>query len=346
MNISTLGISSVEMRYRAYAVALLLGLFVQTAGAQDRILVGVISPIDGKSAVGVDHEETARFAFDKNTVVTTGELAYPLEVLYANDQGVEANAVDEARALVNAGVVAILGPVDSSSTLAVLQAGLGVPVISALSSATKLTEPNRDKWFFRMTLNDKARMRVYASTLRDHRPEYIAEAPLILYDDSAEYGKGLKTDLAAALEIGDQSTRPWSAVAGIVNVTPRPDSIFVLGSGAKAVDVARQVGDHLGVAQGAPGFPRFLFVGDDANLRQGAPHGSVTIGEPTIVDNSARLSHRAVASGIRGSRQVAATAADHDLRGCELRHTRGAERRDRCEPEHDSASRRFPGPAA
>ena len=92
MNLPTSRTSSVEMRHRGYAVALLLGLFVQTAGAQDKILVGVISPIDGKSAVGVDHEETARFAFEQEHGGHGTRRSWPTRsrCSYANDQGVEA----------------------------------------------------------------------------------------------------------------------------------------------------------------------------------------------------------------------------------------------------------------
>jgi substrate-binding family protein len=273
------------MSYRAHAIAGLLGLLVQAAAAQTPIRVGVLSPIDGSRTVGVDHEDTAKFAFERNRMVMGLDgVAFQLEAILANDESVADTAVAEARKLVeNEGVVAILGPVDSSSTLAVIRANLGVPVITALSSATALSDPERDRWFFRMTLTDKERMRRYATTLLNHR-SYVEEPRFILYDDTSEYGKGLHTDLAAALGVDEQSARPWNAVADLARVTPRPASIFVLGSSLGALSMAREIGVHLGIQQGSPGYPRLLFVGDDADLRDGAPRGSITIGEPTIVD--------------------------------------------------------------
>ena len=273
------------MRYRAHAIATLLGLLVQAAAAQTPIRIGVLSPIHGGRTVGVDHEDTATFAFERNRfVMGLDGVAFQLEAILANDESVAGKAVTEARKLVeNEGVVAILGPVDSSSTLAVIRANLGVPVITALSSATALSDPERERWFFRMTLTDKERMRRYATTLLNH-PDYIEEPRFILYDDTSEYGKGLHTDLAAALGVDEQSARPWNAVADLARVTPRPASIFVLGSSLGALSVVREIGAPPRGSARSPGYPRLLFVGDDADLRDGAPRGSITIGEPTIVD--------------------------------------------------------------
>src|SRR5271157_5502923 len=158
------------MAHRALGIGLLLALLshVESAAAEE-ILVGVISPLGANRSIATAHEETIRFAFGSTDgTIHTDSLAVPLRFEYRSDRGNPDLAVQAARELVAEGAVAILGPVDSSSTQAVLAAGLEVPVISVLSTATSLSNPTRDPWFFRMTLSDDERVRQYVATLRKH----------------------------------------------------------------------------------------------------------------------------------------------------------------------------------
>jgi hypothetical protein len=291
------------VRFTAFLMLLAAGA---VRAAPPGILIGVLSPTGRGRSVGAAHEETIRFAFDRlGPTLSANGIAVPLRVEYRSDGGDPALAVAEARALVEAGAVAILGPVDSASTEEVLRADLEVPVLSAFSSAPSLSNP-RDRWFFRVTLDDTERMRQYAETLR----RYDAMMPppvLVLYDGSNPYGLGLWKGLMEALGLSEGAALPWSdaVVGGSIDdgnrdrvragegftataeaaLDPAPETVFVLGGSAGSVALANGVRERLR-ARGAAGSPRFFFVGADTDLRVGAPEDSYTIGEPTVVDDA------------------------------------------------------------
>jgi ABC-type branched-subunit amino acid transport system substrate-binding protein len=271
---------------RTSTLGLLLGIGASGAATGEEIVIGVISPLDGRQ-VGVAYQETVRFAFlNADGAIIAGNAAVPLTAMYENDEGNPQMAAARARELEAAGALAIIGPVDSGSTQAVLDAGLDVPVISALSTATSLTGANRNRWFFRMTMSDAERMRQYVSTLR--KDKLITGSPLVFYDDASAYGKGLMTDLVAALQMPDVAPVAWRAmsIGAIGAIDPPPATVFLLGSNTVALQHAREIDAVLQAHGGSPGAARFLFVGDDGDLRKSPPPGSLTIGEPTIVDSA------------------------------------------------------------
>ena len=247
------------------------------------LLVGVISPKDGSRQVGFAHQDTIEFAF-ANTDGTVGPANLRLD--YRSDNGVPATAADEGKVLAAEGAIAILGPVDSGSTAAVLAEHLDLPVISALSTATSLTMPQRDRWFFRMTLSDLNRMRAYVTTLR--KDSLISEPSMILYDSTSAYGTGLNENMREALGMPNIVSLPWNdpRVGSLASSGSPPAMLYVLGSGAEAARLARQIDLDLQTHGARAGTTRYAFVGDEAELRSLAPPGSVTIGEPTLVDEA------------------------------------------------------------
>src|ERR1043166_8577474 len=100
------------------------------------IAIGVISPSGGgrSTRAGLSHASSIRMGLEHaGRVIRAGNVSVKLRTLYKNDRGDPATSVELAKELVERdGVVAILGPVNSGCTKEVLNAGLSVPVISAL----------------------------------------------------------------------------------------------------------------------------------------------------------------------------------------------------------------------
>jgi len=294
------------MRATCPLVVLLLGVVSGAAQvARSEIVIGVMSPTGGRKSIGRAHEKTIAFAFERVASLRAGDIDVPLRAeVRVYDRSDPAAVVAAARELADIGAVAILGPVDSRSTAALLRAHLEIPVLSALSTAQSLST-DRDEWFFRLTVSDDERMQQYADTLQRHAE--IMPAPLVvLYNKPDPYGEGLFTGLTEALQLREPKAMPWSDIVADGSVsdanskdvaegrgfkaatvdaalTPTPGTVFVLGVSTGAVAIARGIEEYLR-AHGVTSSPRFHFVGADSELRTGAPEGSFAIGEPTIVD--------------------------------------------------------------
>lgn len=265
--------------------------------AAGQVVIGVISPRN--RAIGIAHEKTIEFAEQK--LDREG-----LRFVYKDDGGDPTRAAAAARELVSEGAIAILGPVNSDCTAAVLAAKLDVPVLSALSTSPDLSR-NRDRWFFRLTPADDERIRHFVRSLRKPQNDMMPAPHLVLYEDVTSYGRGLQQALLTAAELSAEATLPWSALieGGVVDDTNRravasggrfsaagserlramPASVFVLGGNRDAVAIAEGVDAWFRNNAGAP-TPKMFFASDDAELKAGAPVGSLTIGEPTIVGES------------------------------------------------------------
>jgi ABC-type branched-subunit amino acid transport system substrate-binding protein len=277
--------------------------------AAEEVLIGVISPDDYR-AIGRAHRATIEIAKeDLNNSIRVGNGLRAVRFVSAVDRG-RARVADAARALVEEGVVAILGPVDSDSTRAIIDAGLNVPILSALSTAESLTE-DRDPWFFRVTLGDRERISRYLAELRRDDgalSDRIPRPRVVIYESSSAYGSGLARELRAQLEdeidreitwnelVGDNLQNPAGRERvrvgdgfhpeGIRKLHPAPSTVFVLGKSNHSGLIAQGVRTWLQrTPDESPPEPRFVLVGNDGDLRKFAPQGSWTIGEPTITSS-------------------------------------------------------------
>jgi hypothetical protein len=189
----------------------------------------------------------------------------------------------------NHGVVAIIGPVDSDCTKRVIQEGLNVPIISALSTNPGLTD-DRDRWFFRATLNDRDRMVRYAQFV-------TATLKIAIGPHVRGYGMGLCAALSGRVG-GSANVKEltWDKIVGAAGDAATPErlrsgnafspqlgemiagasSMFILGPSKQAVAIAQGIKE----AYHPPARVPFFFVGSDTDLLLDAPEGSYTIGEP------------------------------------------------------------------
>lgn len=139
-----------------------------------------------------------------------GVLGHPVEIVIG-DTGLDpTQATEETRRLIEVeGVHAIVGPLASSITLAVVEsvaADAGIPVISPSATSPQLTIAEDNDFLFRSTVSDAAQGPVLAQLAAD---EGYSNVGVIFLNDP--YGQGLAEAFAAA----------WDGAANIVSIEPR-----------------------------------------------------------------------------------------------------------------------------
>lgn len=251
--------------------------------------IGVMSPLEDTPSreAGTAHQNTIRVVFPDGPLVRH-VAGHQLKIvpLYRNDGGTTASCQLVARELVEEQrVVAILGPVDSDCTRAVLAAGLDVPVVSSLSTATFLTV-DRDRWFFRATLDDRARVKRYLDFLRKYDDSLAWSESLILFDAENGYASGLAQDLERELGPGVHRVA-WSDLGALGALGALASSgpgailpVFSLGGTRRAVEIVREIEGVSGEGL-PPGSLRFFLMGAFSESTK-APIGTFTIGEPGL----------------------------------------------------------------
>jgi hypothetical protein len=176
----------------------------------------------------------------------------------------------------------------------VLDAGLEIPVITTLASATALTK-NRSEWFFRANNNDAHRLReLWLQVERERKRDVAGEGPVrvvALYEDSA-YGEGLAADLVEVARPSrvqavrlDPDLTIDSASALIADTLGESADVrrelFVLGTASEAsatsVTVAFQAISRL--REDGTQVDAIYTVGSSSDLLRLSPTGTITAGE-------------------------------------------------------------------
>ncbi|MCY4619288.1 MAG: ABC transporter substrate-binding protein [Chloroflexi bacterium] len=139
-----------------------------------------------------------------------GVLGHPVEVVVGDTALDPTQATEEARRLIEVeGVHAIVGPLASSITLAIVEsvaADAGIPVISPSATSPQLTIAEDNDFLFRSTVSDAAQGPVLAQLAAD---QGYSNVGVIFLNDP--YGQGLAEAFAGA----------WDGEANIVSIEPR-----------------------------------------------------------------------------------------------------------------------------
>ena len=139
-----------------------------------------------------------------------GVLGHSVEIVVGDTALDPTQATEEARRLIEVeGVHAIVGPLASSITLAIVEsvaADAGIPVISPSATSPQLTIAADNDFLFRSTVSDAAQGPVLAQLAAD---EGYSNVGVIFLNDP--YGQGLAEAFEAA----------WDGEANIVSIEPR-----------------------------------------------------------------------------------------------------------------------------
>jgi len=160
------------------------------AGAVIRI--GHVGPLSGGDAhLGKDNENGARLAADEINAaggVKLGDKTYRVEILGEDDKGDPREGTLAAQKLVDAGVVAVVGHLNSGSSIPAskIYSDANIAQISPATTAAKYTEQGF-KTAFRVVANDIQQGTALATyTINDFKAKKVA-----IIDDRTAYGQGL-----------------------------------------------------------------------------------------------------------------------------------------------------------
>lgn len=182
------------------------------------IRIGIISPKEGSrlSTMGGAHEDAIRLAFSRLGPIRVGDKQINLQLIGWNDRGDPTVASELALQLATEqNVVAILGPLNSASTIAALKSlkdgGLSLPVVSISSAPALLQSGQRDPNFFRLTIDSTQRMSAYATYIEEQKRGQSNQTYLFLYENDV-YGRGLSEALSNSFYTSNVVYQSWCSV--------------------------------------------------------------------------------------------------------------------------------------
>jgi branched-chain amino acid transport system substrate-binding protein len=219
-------------------------------GAEAVIKIGSVSPLTGpQTHIGKDNENGARLAVDEINArgLVLGDKKVKLELLSEDDQAEPKTATTVAQKLVDAGVVAVIGHLNSGTSIpaAKIYADAGIPQISPSATAVAYTAQGF-KTAYRVMANDAQQ----GKALGQFAVGKLGVKKIAIIDDRTAYGQGLadefeKAAKAAGGEIvareftSDKST-DFSAILTSIKAKA-PELLFYGGMDPQGGPMAQQM---------------------------------------------------------------------------------------------------------
>jgi branched-chain amino acid transport system substrate-binding protein len=237
----------------ALALALALGLAgcgKKQEAASDVIKIGSVAPLTGpQTHIGKDNENGARLAVDEINAMglELGGKKVKLELLGEDDQAEPKTATIVAQKLVDAGVVAVIGHLNSGTTIPAskIYHDAGIPQISPSATAVAYTAQGY-KTAYRVMANDAQQ----GKALGEFAVSKMGAKKIAIIDDRTAYGQGLADQFEkAARAVGgevvareftnDRATDFSAILTSIKGKTP--DLIFFGGMDPQGGPMAKQM---------------------------------------------------------------------------------------------------------
>ena len=220
------------------------------------VKLGHSAPLTGpQSHIGKDNENGARMAVDDTNAVgiKIGDRQLRIELQGEDDQADPKQGILVAQKLVDAKVNAVVGHLNSGTTIPAskIYADAGIPQVSP--SATNPTYTHQGfKTAFRVMANDEQQGRVLGA----YAGNQLKAKTVAIIDDKTAYGEGLATEfkksaVAAGVKVVAEEHTDDKAVDFKAILTKikgkKPDLIFYGGMDPQAAPMAKQM-KELGVA--------------------------------------------------------------------------------------------------
>ena len=250
----------------------------KTAG--DVILIGHVAPLSGGDAhLGKDNENGARLAADEINAaggVKIGDKTYRVQIQGEDDKADPREGTLVAQKLVDAGVVAVVGHLNSGSSIPAskIYKDANVAQISPSSTAVKYTDQGF-KTTFRVVANDRQQ----GTAMANYATDVLKAKSVAIVDDRTAYGQGLvdiveevvKSHGATVVtrEYTDNKASDFNAILTKIRAT-HPDVIIYGGMDDTAGPMAKQI-HQLGIktpliaGDGACTLEFITLAGDGAN---------------------------------------------------------------------------------
>lgn len=237
------------------ALALALALGVAGCGkkdgsANDVIKIGSVAPLTGpQTHIGKDNENGARLAVDEINAkgLELGGRKVKLELLGEDDQAEPKTATIVAQKLVDAGVVAVIGHLNSGTTIPAskIYHDAGIPQISPSATAVAYTAQGYNT-AFRVMANDSQQGRA----LGQFAVKQMGANKIAIIDDRTAYGQGLADEfekaaraaggVIVAREFTNDRATDFSAILTSIK-GKTPDLIFFGGMDPQGGPMAKQM---------------------------------------------------------------------------------------------------------
>ncbi|MDQ1362856.1 MAG: branched-chain amino acid transport system substrate-binding protein [Pseudomonadota bacterium] len=214
------------------------------------VRIGSVSPLTGaQTHIGKDNENGARLAVDEINAqgLTLGGKPVQLELLSEDDAADPKTATLVAQKLVDNSVVAVVGHLNSGTSIPAskIYSDNGVPQVSPSATAVKYTAQGY-KTAFRVMANDAQQ----GAVLGQYAVTKLNAKRVALIDDRSAYGQGLadeveKAVIAAGGQIVDRqytSDKATDFAAILTAIKGKsPDLVFYGGMDPQAGPMARQM---------------------------------------------------------------------------------------------------------
>lgn len=237
-----------------FASAALVGILVAGCGQKsdsgDVIRIGSVAPLTGpQTHIGKDNENGAQLAVDEINAkgLVLGGKKVRLELIGEDDQAEPKTATIVADKLLDAGVVAVIGHLNSGTTIPASKRyhDAGIPQISPSATAVAYTAQGF-KNAFRVMANDAQQGRA----LGQFAVNKLGAKRIAIIDDRTAYGQGLAEEVekavaAAGAEVvareftNDKATDFTAILTSIKGKSP--DLIFFGGMDPQGGPMARQM---------------------------------------------------------------------------------------------------------
>ncbi len=221
------------------------------AAPAEVIKIGHVAPLTGGIAhLGKDNENGARLAVDEINAaggLEVGGKKYKLELLAEDDKADPKEGTLAAQKLVDAGVVAVVGHLNSGTTIPASKIYADANVVQVSPSATnpKYTEQGF-KTAFRVVANDNQQ----GSVLANYAATEMKAKTIAIVDDRTAYGQGLadvvekvakeKGLKVVAREFATDKTTDFNAILTKIRAA-KPDVVMYGGMDATAGPMAKQM---------------------------------------------------------------------------------------------------------
>ena len=222
------------------------------AAAADIIKIGHVGPISGAIAhLGKDNENGARMAVDEINAaggVKLGDKTYKLQLVAEDDKADPKEGPITAQKLIDQGVVAVVGHLNSGVTIPASKVYVdnGVAHISPSATNVKLTEQG-----FKTTFRVVARDDKQGGALASYAQASMKAKSVAIIDDRTPYGQGLADEFEKAIkaagsvkvvarEFTNDKATDFNAILTKIRAT-KPDVIMYGGMDATAGPMAKQM---------------------------------------------------------------------------------------------------------
>jgi branched-chain amino acid transport system substrate-binding protein len=215
------------------------------------IKIGHVAPLTGGIAhLGKDNENGARLAVEEINAaggIKVGDQAFKLELVAEDDKADPKEGTLAAQKIVDAGVVAVVGHLNSGTTIPAskIYSDASITQISPSATNPKYTEQGF-KTAFRVVANDNQQ----GAVLANYAADTLKAKTIAIIDDRTAYGQGLadvvervakeKGIKVVGREFTNDKATDFNAILTKVRAT-KPDVIMYGGMDATAGPMAKQM---------------------------------------------------------------------------------------------------------